>query len=96
MSSTLTEARRLATLQHLSALAEYRANGDILIDVLNGRGIPTSLDQMRQTLAWLDEAELLRLDHAGDTTVAELTARGAEAARGTVTVPGVARPKARA
>ena len=93
--ASTTEQRRLAILRHLEALAQYVSNDAILADVLRGIGISTTGDQLRSTLAWLQEQDLVRLDEKDDFLLVEITGRGAEAARGEVRIPGVARPRPR-
>lgn len=93
--STTTEHRRLAILKHLAASSEFTSNASILIDVVNGVGVPTSEDQMRAALAWLDEQELIGMVDHGHVIVAVATSRGAEVALGRSFHPGVKRPSAR-
>ena len=93
--STATEHRRLAILRHLDALPQFVSNASIIRDVLHGVAIATSEDQLRTALAWLQEQELIRLQHRDEVTIAEITGRGSEVARGEVVHPGVARPRPR-
>lgn len=90
-----TEHRRLAIVKHLSRAAGYTSNGSILLDVMNGVGVPTSQDQLITAMAWLDEQELAVMTDHGDFVVITATARGVEVAEGRATHPGVKRPSAR-
>ena len=90
------EHRRLAILRHLAGSANYTSNLSILGDVLRGVGLGATEDQMRSTLAWLEEQELVELRHYDEGLVlAAATARGVEVARGEAVHPGVRRPSAR-
>jgi hypothetical protein len=93
--TTATEHRRLAILRHLDALPQFSSNASIIRDVLAGVGVPSSEDQLRQALAWLEEMGLVRLRHAEEVTIAEITGRGSEVARGEALAPGVAGPRPR-
>lgn len=93
--ATASEHRRLAILRHLAELSTYTSNASILADVLRGLGIATTEDQLRAALTWLQEAELVKLTHHDDFTVATATGRGVEVARGEAVHPGVKRPSAR-
>lgn len=94
-ASTVAEHRRLAILRHLEALEQFVSNASILGDVLRGVGIPTTEDQLRATLAWLQEAGLARYSEREGFTIVEITGRGAEVARGEAVHPGVRRPRPR-
>nr|WP_245398572.1 hypothetical protein [Oceaniglobus trochenteri] len=91
----MTEHRRLAVLKHLERCSQYTSNASILIDVVRGVGVPSSEDQLRSALAWLDEQDLIEITDHGHVVIAVATSRGCEVARGDVTHPGVKRPSAR-
>lgn len=93
--ATQTEHRRLAILRHLDLLPQFASNASIIRDVLAGVGIATTEDQLRTALAWLQEQEFVKLMHRDDITIAEITSRGGEVARGEAIVPGIARPTRR-
>lgn len=93
--ATAREHRRIAILRHLDALPQYGANASILLDVVRGVGVATTADQMRGELSWLEEQDLVRLQHNDTFTLAEITSRGSEVAQGNVIAPGVKRPSAR-
>lgn len=93
--STATEHRRLVVLRHLDALPNFASNASIIRDVVHAYGIATTEDQLRTALAWLEEQELIRLRHSDEVTIAEITGRGSEVARGEALHPGVARPRPR-
>lgn len=93
MDHSQTEQRRLDILRHLDALPQFASNALIIGDVLRGRGIATTEDQLRAALAWLEEQELVRLRHGDEVTIVEIRGRGSEVARGAAVHPGVARPR---
>ena len=87
----LTADLRLAVLQIL-AEAGGSANRRILGDELPGAGHDVGADRLRTELGWLAEQGLVDLDGPDTLPVATLTERGADAAHGRITVPGVRRP----
>lgn len=90
---TLTEDRRLSILLVLAETPGYRANAFLLRDaVADIYGHAASVDQVKTDIAWLAEQELVTAQAHGDVTMATLTARGADAAAGRASVPGVKRP----
>ena len=93
--ATLDEHRRLAILQHLANVTDYRSNAEILLDVMNGLGITTSRDRIIGTLAWLREAGLARIEDHEGFLIVEATGRGVDVAMGRARHPGVRRPAAR-
>ncbi|MGR3501591.1 VpaChn25_0724 family phage protein [Pseudaestuariivita sp.] len=90
-----TAHRRLSILRHLAQSSEYTSNASILVDVCRGVGIPTTTDQMRTTLAWLQEQELIELTDHSHVVIATATARGVEVAHGQAAHPGVKKPSPR-
>jgi len=66
-------------------------NESLLTDLTESYGFTPSRDRVRTELAWLAEQGLVTLDE-GNIIIAKLTERGADVARGRVTVPGIKRP----
>lgn len=89
----ITEDRRLSLLLVLTETPGYSANAYLLRDaVASVFGHAASVDQVRTDLAWLGEQGLVTTKSTGEIMQATLTARGADAAAGRATVPGVKRP----
>lgn len=90
---TLTEDRRLSLLLMLAETPGYRANAFLLRDaVAQVYGHEASIDQIKTDVAWLAEQGLVSQTITGEVVMAALTSRGADAAAGRATVPGVKRP----
>lgn len=91
--TTITEDRRLSLLLVLAQTPGYSANAFLLRDAIDSiYGHSASNDQVRTDIAWLTEQALVTSRQAGDVTLATLTARGADAAAGRASVPGVKKP----
>ena len=90
-----SEHRRLCILRLLEKQAGYRANESVLHGALAAYGQAVSRDQVRTDLGWLDEQGLVSLEDLEGLKIVTARERGVEAARGTITVPGVKRPSAR-
>lgn len=93
----LAEDRRLVLLRLLEQIPGYTANASVLQSGIARIGHHVSRDQVRTDLAWLEEQGLVSLEHLAQlgtsgVTVATLSERGADAARGRAAVPGVKRP----
>lgn len=84
---------RLRVLQLLEADAGYDMHEYRLQELLEEFGLRPGGDRLRAQLAWLAEQGLVGLREIGGGRLARLTARGADAARGAVRVPGVGRPR---
>ena len=87
-----SEALRLVLLQLLEE-AGYSVNDRILLAAAREMGHAASADTLRVELAWLAEQGLVTTRAVGPFTVATLSSRGAEVARGEAAVPGVSRPE---
>ena len=85
---------RIAVLRLLEKQPEYAANDSILRDALASFALNVSRDRLRGQLAWLAEQGLVTTEQLQSLVIATATERGCEAARGTITVPGVKRPSA--
>ncbi|QUM72196.1 ArsR family transcriptional regulator [Sphingopyxis granuli] len=84
---------RLTILRVLAEAPGYSANDSVLTDAVNAMGLICTRDQLRTNLAWLEEQRLLTLLHPSPTlTVATISERGADVAKGRSIVAGVQRP----
>ena len=76
------------------AWTAYTANEYLLHSMVERLGHVVSTDRIHTDLAWLKEQGLISVDDVATVLVAKLQARGEDAARGRVEVPGVKRPRA--
>lgn len=88
-----TEDRRLVLLRVLADSTGYQTNEFLLESMLDEMGHTVSNDRLRSDLAWLTEQQLITQQAVGGVTIAKLTARGFDVARGRAQVPGVKRPR---
>ncbi len=88
----LTEDRRLVMLRFLAEDPSYSLNTSLLHDALLLLGHSASRDQVETDAVWLAEQGLVTVEHVQSVTVARLTPRGLDAAKGLAVIPGVARP----
>ncbi|MFC0686415.1 VpaChn25_0724 family phage protein [Novosphingobium clariflavum] len=87
---------RLSVLRLLDEQPSYSANDSLLTDAVNALGLPCTRDQMRGHITWLQEQRLVTAQSATiGLTVATITERGSEVAKGRSIIPGVQRPSAR-
>lgn len=86
--------RRLSILRILAGAAGYRSNEAILTGMVNGFGIPSTRDQVRTEIAWLDEGGFVTTEDIAGLMIATATTRGVEIAQGLATHPDIARPSA--
>lgn len=88
---------RLAVLQVLAGMPDYRSNSRIIRDFADGRGIAANHDQVKTELGWLAEQGLVEIDRIDGGTViaATVTERGVEVAAGRSLVDGIQRPAPR-
>lgn len=89
----LSEDRRLVVLRLLAASMGYAANAYTIEAVLGDMGHNVSSDLVAGELAWLAEQALLTTSQVGGVTIAKISARGLDVARGKAVVPGVKRPQ---
>jgi Fe2+ or Zn2+ uptake regulation protein len=92
---TIQEHLRLTLLRLLAEDPDYTMNDSLLTDLTENYGFTPSRDKVRMELSWLAEQGLIRTDNDPKITIAILTERGADVARGRVTVPGIKRPSPR-
>lgn len=97
LSEILVADRRLCILRFLLEDRDYSLNESLLQDALEMLGHAVSRDAVRAEVAWLAEQGLVTTREAGvgggrSVTVATLTERGADVAKGRAQVPGVKRP----
>jgi len=84
------EKRRWAVLAHLEASKPTRSlSSDILIMGCRASGVPTTGDDMADTLLWLAERGFIQTEALGPMEVATLTRDGREIAQRLRTVPGL-------
>lgn len=88
----LSQHRRITILRILERSPGYKANESILCDSLNALGVTSTRDQVRTELAWLADQGLLTTEDLQGLSIATVTERGFDVARGLSTVPGVPRP----
>jgi hypothetical protein len=87
---TIAEHVRICLLRLLEEAPEYEANNAILGDGVAIYGLRVTRDLVNTELSWLDEQGLIKLQQvSGSISVARLTSRGLDVARGRATVPGV-------
>jgi len=87
--------QRLVILRLLAEQIAYKANSSVLTMRMDQLGHALSRDQVRTHLAWLHEQQLVVADEPViGVTVATLTERGMDVAKGRAVVPGVKRPGA--
>jgi hypothetical protein len=92
----VAEHRRLTVLRFLAEMPEGRSNSSILRDAAVELGVPSTRDQVRVDIAWLKEQGLVTAEELpSGLTVATITERGCDVARGAAFVPGVQRPTPR-
>lgn len=89
----IQEDMRLVVLRVLAEDADYSHNEYVLREALRVCGHSVSQDRLLVELAWLDEQGLVAIADTVGVTVAKLTARGLDVARGAAVVPGVKRPE---
>lgn len=92
---TVQEHLRITLLRLLEEDPDYTLNESLLTDLTENYGFTPSRDRVRTELAWLKEQGLITLDTESSLTIATLTERGSDVARGRVEVPGVKRPSPR-
>lgn len=88
-----TEDRRLVILRVLADSTAYQSNEFLLESMLDDMGHSVSNDRLRGDLAWLAEQELITKQAVAGVTIAKLTTRGFDVARGRSQTPGVKRPR---
>lgn len=88
-----TEDRRLVLLRVLADSTGYQANEFLLESMLDSVGHSVSNDRLHSDLAWLAEQQLITQQPLAGVTIARLTTRGYDVARGRAHAPGVKRPR---
>lgn len=88
----VTEDRRLALLTILAQDSDYAVNDGILQDALSLYGHSVSKDRLAADLDWLEEQELVEVEHVLNMRIAKLTQRGLDVSKGKTVVTGVKRP----
>ncbi|MFN3749248.1 MAG: hypothetical protein ACK4SJ_11235 [Sphingorhabdus sp.] len=89
----LTQSLRLTLLRLLAEAPMHEANCSILHQGAEQMGVRVTRDQVRAELSWLEEMRCVSLQRVAPTlTVATLTERGGDVAKGRSTIAGVLRP----
>jgi hypothetical protein len=87
--------QRLVILRLLAEQIAYKANSSVLTMRMDQLGHALTRDQVRTHIGWLHEQGLVVADDpVPGVTVAMLTERGMDVAKGRAVVHGVARPGA--
>lgn len=89
----LREDQRLVILQVLEQDSDYSHNEQVIKRMLKALGHNMSSDQVRTQLHWLKEQDMVSLTETAGITVARLTERGQDVAKGSTIAPGIARPR---
>lgn len=89
---TLRKHLRITILRLLLEDPDYTLNDSLITDLTADYGFTPSRDKVRTELSWLKEQGLVTTDNDPHITIATLSERGADVARGRVTVPGIKRP----
>lgn len=91
----LAEERRLVVLRVLDTAGT--ANDSVLTTAIVHIGVPSTRDQVRTAMRWLEEQGLVEIEalEGGRVLKALLTERGLEVAQGRALCPGVKRPTRR-
>jgi len=84
--------RRLLMLELLAEDMDYAINNRTMKSELAARGEGVSSDLVRADFDWLQEMGLITVEDLDVITVARITTRGHDVAKGYATVKGVARP----
>lgn len=85
--------RRLVILISLTGMPGYEANEHVLHAYLDDYGHNGTREQLRQDIAYLEKYGLVKAQViGGKVTVATLTEKGDDVAKGRTTCPGVKRP----
>ncbi len=90
----MAEHRRLAILRALADPGSGgQSNDSILQSAVVEVGVPSSRDQIKSAVTWLNEQDLVTVKTLDSgTLVASISQRGIDVATGMLTVPGVQRP----
>ena len=86
------EDQRLRILQFLSKTSGGDLNENIIKRSLKELGHRPSADQLRTTLHWLKDQNLVTITKIMGLTIAKITETGNDVATGDTTVPNVAEP----
>ncbi|MBS4773417.1 MAG: ArsR family transcriptional regulator [Proteobacteria bacterium] len=91
----ITEDRRLAELRFLAEDNDYSLNDSVMQTALGLIGHNISRDVILADFSFLADLGLIRIEKVlnGQVTVAHLTGRGEDVAKGRTTVPGIKKPR---
>lgn len=84
------EKRRWAVLSHLEKSGPpHILNDEILIMGCRAAGVPTTSDELKDAILWLEERGYITTETLGGMLMATITKDGREIAQGLRTVPGL-------
>lgn len=88
-----TEKRRYAILRHLSETPGYELGDELLMLGCRAQGVPSTLDQVRTAMGWLEEQDLVALNRVGEVVIARLRNDGLEVVNGYRRIAGILPPR---
>lgn len=87
------EKRRGAILTHLFETHGGQLTLELLKAGCAAQGIPSNIDQVRNSVNWLQDNDLARIDAIGSMTTAKITDDGKEWAQGLRNIDGILSPQ---
>ena len=90
---TIAKEQRLLILQALQQDTDYRVNDIMLQAWLEEMGMNPSMDKLHTEMQWLEEQDMLTIEHIKTMQIATITQRGLDLASGKSRNQGVARIK---
>lgn len=91
-STLLTEGRRAAILNILAQDSDYSVNENIIDAALKSIGHAVGIDRLYADIDWLEEQDLIDVEHVMNMRIVQLTRRGLDVSKGVATCTGVKRP----
>lgn len=93
LQQLITEGLRLAVLGIAAEVPQGFVNECVLLRGVEALGYPVSRDRLLTEIAWLEEQSLIETSSVQRLMLVKIKRRGADAASGRATVPGVERPE---
>lgn len=88
----VAEDIRLTILKILEQDSDYAVNDGIIQSALDIYGHSVSKDRVATDLDWLEEQDVIVVEHVVGMRVAKLTQRGLDVCKGKAVVSGIKRP----